>query len=59
MAKSVERKTRVQEIGSSFPGRVKAMTYKRHFLAKRSALLGKDKDWVAQYQANMAEWDFG
>ena len=36
------------------------MTYKidtYRFLAKCSALLGEDKDWLAQYQDNVTEWD--
>ena len=39
VAESVERGPRVQEIGSSVPGRVKPMTYKIYklcFLARRS-----------------------
>ena len=42
-------------------GRVKPMTYKIDtccFLARCSALLGEGKDWLAQCEDNVIEWDF-
>ena len=30
-----------------------------HFVARRPALLGYGKDWVAQCQDKVTEWDFG
>ena len=50
----------MQEIESSIPGQVKPMMYKidtRYFLAWCSALLGYGKDWLAQCQDNVVEWD--
>ena len=31
--------------------------YTYRLLARRSALLGQGKDWLAQYLDNMTEWD--
>ena len=43
-------------------GAVKPMTYKIdtcRFLVWYSALKGWGKDWLAQYQENVTEWDIG
>ena len=42
------------------PGRVKTKDFNIdtcRFLARRSALLGEGKDWLAQCQDNITEWD--
>ena len=62
VAELVERLLPVQEIGSSIPGRVKPMTFKIdtcHFLAYRLALIGWNKDSLAQCQDNVTQWDIG
>ena len=50
------------EIESLVPSAVKQITYKIdtcHFLAWDMALLGQCKDWFAQCQDNVTEWDIG
>ena len=42
------------------PGRVKPMTLKMcacRFLVRQLALLGQGKDWLAQGQDNVTEWE--
>ena len=49
-------------VGSSNPSRVKLMTYEIdtcRYLAWHLALIGYDKDWLAQNQDNVTEWDIG
>ena len=44
------------------PTRVKAMNYKIdtcHYIAQRLVRLEWGKDWLAQFQDNVAEWDIG
>ena len=56
----VEHEPRVWEIRSLVPGWVKLMTYQIdtcRFLAWWSALIGYGKDWLAQCQDNVIEWD--
>ena len=60
VAESVEYRPHVWEIRSSAPGRVKQMSYQIYtcrLLAWRWALIGKDKDWLAQCQDNINKWD--
>ena len=48
------------EIGSLVPGQVKSMTYRIdtcRFLAWRFAVIRWGKDWLAQCQDNVTEWD--
>ena len=52
----------VWEIESLVPGRVKPITYKFdtcHFLVWCSALIIYGKDWLAQDQDDVTEWDIG
>ena len=52
VAESVERRLPMWKIESLKPSRVKPMTYKINtccYLAWRSALIGYDKDWLAQW----------
>ena len=59
-AESIERRPCMWEIKSSVPSRVKRMTYKMYtcdFLAWHFVLIGLDKDWLAQCQGNVIEWD--
>ena len=46
---------RTEEIGLSQTSDLKIDTY--CFLAQCSALLGEGKDWLAQCQDNVTEWD--
>ena len=62
MVESVEREPRVREIRSSNLGRVKPITYQIelfHLLALRSTLIELGKEWLAQYQDKVTEWDIG
>ena len=62
VAESVKGGTRVWEIGNLVPGRVKPITYQIYtcpFLARHSTLLEYGKDWLAQCQDNVTEWDIG
>ena len=59
---TLESRPCVWEIMSLVPGRVKLMTYKIDtclFLVGCSALLGMGKDWLAQCQESVTEWDIG
>ena len=59
VAESVEFRFPVQKIRSSNPSLVKSLIYKidaYRYLAKHLALLGKGKDWLAQYQGNVTEY---
>ena len=60
MAESVELGPLMREIGSS----VHRLSQDNDlqidtclFLARRSALIGYDKDWLAQCQDNVTKWD--
>ena len=60
VAESVEHWSRLREIVGSNTGRVKPMTYKIdtcRFLARCLVLLGQDKDWFAQCQDHVTEWE--
>ena len=53
VTKSVEHKHSVQKVRSSNPSRVKPVTYQIDtcgYLAWRLALIGYEKDWLAQCQ---------
>ena len=56
VVKTVERRSRVREIGSSVPDRFKPVTYqidRYRFLAWYSTLIGWGKDRLAQCQVNV------
>ena len=57
VAESVERSPHMREIGRSVPSRVKAITYQIDNCHIRSTLLEYGKDWFAQCQDNVTEWD--
>ena len=60
VAESVENVSCVGEIVGLNPCRVRPLTYKidtSQFLARCSALLEQGKDWVAQCQDNVTEWN--
>ena len=62
VAQSVNGMLPVLMVMSSNPSRVKPMTYKIdtcYYLAWYLALIVWDKDWLAQYQDNMTDWDIG
>ena len=60
MAGLVEHRLPVRKVGNSNPNRVKPMSFKIdscRFRPWPSALIGEDKDWLAQ--DNVTEWDMG
>ena len=60
VAISVENRLPMWIIRSFNLSQVKPMTYKIdtcHFLAWCLVLIGWGKDWLAQYQKNVTEWD--
>ena len=62
MSELVEHDPHVLEIGSLALGQVKAMTDNIDtpcFLAWQLVLIGQGKDWVAQCQDNVTEYDIG
>ena len=62
LVESIEQRPQMLEFGLSIRCRVKPVTYNVdtcHFLAWHSALIGYGKDWFAECQDKLTEWDHG